>query len=431
MRKLFTVKPERTIGLFLLLGIVALQWSFTSAATGENHAAHFLPDTSVTPVAGKAVTARNKPAAIRPNRRTNTSKPVLASNLEPETISFGNPTGGPDNEVGSSKTSNRKTAVISSVKAIATRNANPENTVLTGAKSEGATRINGTAGKTVVNGTSVVSAGTKGTPAGKKTIDVSNTSNTKGTSPKSESTLNIKAASTGKKNVDAAGSTNTAGTKSAGAKTAAAAASAKKASSFGMLAGKLKVYDSLHLRETGLSKKIFTLALKGMSQLMSTRHIKNNLLSIVDYSQPSNRKRLYVIDLNNYQLLYNTYVAHGMNTGKQIAQYFSNKPSSNKSSLGFYITGAAYRGINGYSLKLTGVEKGINDHAMDRGIVIHGADYVCEGLIESQGYIGRSWGCPAVAPEISQELIDLLKGGSCLFIYHSSPAYRTKSALLK
>jgi hypothetical protein len=120
-----------------------------------------------------------------------------------------------------------------------------------------------------------------------------------------------------------------------------------------------------------------------------------------------------------------------MKTGKLKATSFSNRQSSNKSSLGFYVTGNAYQGTNGYSLKLQGMEKGINDGAMRRGIVIHGADYVCEGLIESQGYIGRSWGCPAVAPEVSEPLIDLLKEGSCLFIYAPTTAYTTKSSMLR
>lgn len=194
---------------------------------------------------------------------------------------------------------------------------------------------------------------------------------------------------------------------------------------------KLNVYDSLHLKAAGLSKKVFTMALKGMAKLVNSRHIKDNLLAIVDFSQPSNAKRLYVIDLNTYHLVYNTYVAHGMKTGKLNAVSFSNKQSSNKSSLGFYVTGATYNGSNGYSLRLQGMEKGINDGAMRRGIVIHGADYVCEGLIESQGYIGRSWGCPAVAPEISEELIDVLKDGSCLFIYHPTAAYTSRSSLLR
>jgi hypothetical protein len=206
---------------------------------------------------------------------------------------------------------------------------------------------------------------------------------------------------------------------------------ASGATSYFSVSKKLSVYDSLCLQQAGLSKKVFAMALKGMAKLVKTHHIKDNLLAIVDFSQPSINKRLYVVDLNNYQLLFNTWVAHGMKTGKKMAQSFSNKPSSCKSSLGFYITGNAYNGSNGYSLKLQGMEKGINDCAMRRGIVIHGADYVSEQFINSQGYIGRSWGCPAVSPEISQQLIDLLKDGTCLFIYAPAASYRSRSRMLR
>jgi hypothetical protein len=120
-----------------------------------------------------------------------------------------------------------------------------------------------------------------------------------------------------------------------------------------------------------------------------------------------------------------------MRSGKTMAQVFSNKPSSNKSSLGFYITGDAYEGSNGYSLKLEGMEKGINDYAFRRAIVLHGADYVSEQFIASQGYIGRSKGCPAVPVEVCQPLIDEIKGGTCLFIYHPTSTYRVKSRLVK
>ncbi len=194
---------------------------------------------------------------------------------------------------------------------------------------------------------------------------------------------------------------------------------------------KMDVFDSLHLSDWGLSKKVFEMGLRGMSRLVRSGQIKANILSIVDFSQSSVNKRLYVIDLDNYILLYNTYVAHGVKSGKEAATYFSNKPASHKSSLGFYVTGQTYKGSNGYSLKLRGMEKGINDYALRRGIVMHGAEYVNEEYIASQGYIGRSYGCPAVASEISEELIDMVKDGTCLFIYHPSPTYRSKSKLIK
>ena len=197
------------------------------------------------------------------------------------------------------------------------------------------------------------------------------------------------------------------------------------------LSEKIEVYDSLRLNELGLSRKVFELALKGMSKLVKNNRVKENIISIIDFSQPSVNRRLYVIDLENYELLFNTWVAHGMRSGKTEARYFSNKMSSWKSSLGFYVTGNVYNGSNGYSLKLVGLERGINDYAMRRGIVMHGADYVNEEYIESQGYIGRSRGCPAVAPEVCQPLIDQVKEGTCLFIYHPSSSYRSLSKMLK
>ena len=158
---------------------------------------------------------------------------------------------------------------------------------------------------------------------------------------------------------------------------------------------KMDVFDSLHLAEWGLSKKVFEMGLRGMFKLTRTGLIKSNILSIVDFSQPSTSKRLYVIDLDNYSLLYNTWVAHGAKTGKNSATYFSNKPSSHKSSLGFYVTGKTYTGQHGLSLRINGLEKGINDKALARRIVVHGSRYVGENFLESNPFTGRSYGCPA------------------------------------
>lgn len=193
----------------------------------------------------------------------------------------------------------------------------------------------------------------------------------------------------------------------------------------------MEIYDSLHLEDRGLSRMVFRTAMKGMEKLQKSGRLRENVISIIDFSQPSTSKRLYVIDLDNAELLCNTWVAHGMKSGKTMAQVFSNKPSSNKSSLGFYVTGDAYEGSNGYSLKLEGMEKGINDYAFRRAIVLHGADYVSEQWIASQGYIGRSKGCPAVPLDVCQPLIDEIKGGTCLFIYHPTSTYRVKSRLVK
>jgi hypothetical protein len=194
----------------------------------------------------------------------------------------------------------------------------------------------------------------------------------------------------------------------------------------------MAIYDSLHLDELGLNPKVFRMALKGMERLRKSGKLTNDrILSIVDFSQPSVQKRLYVIDMENCVLLYNTLVAHGMKSGKEKAISFSNKPSSHKSSLGFYVTDRTYNGSNGYSLRLQGCEKGFNDNAAKRGIVIHGAAYVNEEYIQSQGYIGRSQGCPALAPSLSKPLIDDIKDGTCLFIYHPNQLYLSRSSLVK
>ncbi len=193
------------------------------------------------------------------------------------------------------------------------------------------------------------------------------------------------------------------------------------------------IYDSLQLESIGLDRKIFEYGLKGMEKLIKGGKVQNQVLSIADLSQPSTNKRLYVIDLDDQQLVFNSLVAHGRLSGKDMATVFSNKPSSNKTSLGFYITGNTYNGSNGYSLKLTGLEYGINNNAMRRAIVVHGANYVSETFAETnnQEYIGRSQGCPAVPTEISDALIDVIKEGSCMFIYSSNPTYLKRSSLLR
>lgn len=191
------------------------------------------------------------------------------------------------------------------------------------------------------------------------------------------------------------------------------------------------LYDTLKLEATGLSRIVFEMALRGMEKLKNANHLQADILSIADFSKSSTEKRLFVIDLDNGELVYNTWVAHGRNSGEAWASSFSNKPRSKKSSLGFYITGPAYQGTNGYSLKLAGMEKGFNSNALQRAIVVHGADYVNTDYINSQGYIGRSQGCPAVAPSVCRSLINTIKEGSCLFIYYPSPVYLKRSALIR
>ncbi|MBC7935130.1 MAG: murein L,D-transpeptidase catalytic domain family protein [Rhizobacter sp.] len=193
----------------------------------------------------------------------------------------------------------------------------------------------------------------------------------------------------------------------------------------------LLIYDSLNLDELGLSAEAFNYAITGYEKLKQSGKIFNDkVISIVDFTKPSYKKRLFVIDLNNYKLLFNTYVAHGQNTGAAYAKAFSNKAESHQSSLGFYITSGTYNGGNGYSMYLNGVENGFNNQAYDRSIVMHGAPYVSEGMIRSKGYIGRSHGCPAVPEKLNKPIIEKIKNGSCFFIYSDNRSYLSKSRLL-
>jgi hypothetical protein len=191
------------------------------------------------------------------------------------------------------------------------------------------------------------------------------------------------------------------------------------------------LYDSMDLDLKGLSKTAFDYAIKGFDHLVQTgRFANDNIISIVDFSLPSSRKRLFVIDLEQAKVLFNTYVAHGSKSGAAMATQFSNTPESNKSSLGFYETLQTYSGGHGYSLKLQGLERGINDNANSRAIVIHPAAYVDEALIRSQGYIGRSWGCPALPEKLSRPIINTIKDGTCLFLYSPDKAYLSNSKII-
>jgi hypothetical protein len=169
------------------------------------------------------------------------------------------------------------------------------------------------------------------------------------------------------------------------------------------------------------SLPVLELALNGYAQLQDK--LKKPLLTVIDYSLPSTQKRLWIIDLRQQKILLHTVVAHGRNSGALLAEKFSNRPESYQSSLGFFQTGEAYQGKHGYSLRLDGLEAGINDQARARAIVIHGADYAKETVAATAGRLGRSLGCPAVSPDLSTPLIKLIKEGSLLFIYGKDPNY--------
>ncbi len=187
----------------------------------------------------------------------------------------------------------------------------------------------------------------------------------------------------------------------------------------------LNRYDSL-LKLNNVPAEAFVIAFKGFQSLLDSNLLQNDsLITIIDFSKPSNEERFFIIDIKKMSMVEKTLVAHGQRSGVLFADDFSNQKTSHKSSLGFYKTSQAYEGKHGYSLQLEGLEEGINDNAKDRAIVIHGAHYVSYNYIKQNGRLGRSFGCPALSYDVSQEIINLIKDGSCLFIYH--PSLRTKS----
>ena len=191
------------------------------------------------------------------------------------------------------------------------------------------------------------------------------------------------------------------------------------------------IYNNLDSNKFSLPKlESFTEGLKGFYLLKEKGLIEKNILTIVDFSLSSNTKRLWVIDLETNTILCNSLVAHGKNTGQEFANNFSNAVNSYKSSLGFYVTGETYNGKHGMSLRLDGIEKGVNDHARERGVVIHAADYVSDSFIKQNKRLGRSLGCPAIPTQLLQEVVSTIKDKSCLFIYHPSRSFEKITPLI-
>lgn len=191
-----------------------------------------------------------------------------------------------------------------------------------------------------------------------------------------------------------------------------------------------KLFEEINMLNMDI--EIFRKALKGYQKLCDKGEIeKLGILSIIDFSKSSNEKRLFIMDINSKKLLFNELVAHGTKTGVEYAKYFSNKRYSNQSSLGFYITGRTYSGKNGFSLKLHGKESAFNSKAYERGVVMHGANYVSEKFIEKNGRLGRSFGCPAVSSEKNKTIINTIKNGSCFFIYYPDKNYLSQSKFIK
>jgi len=179
-----------------------------------------------------------------------------------------------------------------------------------------------------------------------------------------------------------------------------------------------------------LNTKVLKLALTAYEKAQHNGTAKKQILTVIDYSLPSSKQRLWVFDVRKEKLLYHMHVAHGKNSGQTVATHFSNKVESKETSLGAYVTKDTYIGSNGYSLNLQGLEKGFNDNAYQRRVVVHGARYVEPGYIKSTGHAGRSWGCPAVAASQSKPLINTIKNGSVVFAYYPDQQYLAKSHYL-
>ena len=182
-------------------------------------------------------------------------------------------------------------------------------------------------------------------------------------------------------------------------------------------------------RADGLSPKVLAMALDAVS-CARARGVegKDDLLTVIDYSLPSTEPRLWVLDLAKGEVLYHELVAHGRGSGDKYATRFSNLNDSHQTSLGLFLTGGTYEGGNGYSLKLKGLDEGINDLAETRHIVMHGAWYVSAEHARSQGRLGRSWGCPALSQASAKSVIDTIKGGSFVFSYSGDESWiRTAS----
>jgi hypothetical protein len=181
--------------------------------------------------------------------------------------------------------------------------------------------------------------------------------------------------------------------------------------------------------EQEVAFEVFRTAYRGYLNLKNAGKLSSttNILSICDFSRSSADYRLWIIDLNLNKVLYNTYVAHGQKSGEAFATAFSNRMNSHQSSLGFYVTGETYDGKHGLSLRLHGMDNGYNSAALDRGIVVHGAAYVCNSFVDVHNRLGRSWGCPAVASELSADIIETIRDSTCLFVYYPDKKYLASS----
>lgn len=179
----------------------------------------------------------------------------------------------------------------------------------------------------------------------------------------------------------------------------------------------------LSQKAPNLNVRVLKLALTAYEKARENGKAQKPVLTVIDYSLPSNKQRMWIFDVKSERLLYNTYVAHGRNSGADVANHFSNRPSSLASSLGTYVTKDTYFGSKGLSLNLQGLEKGFNDNAYNRRVVMHGAWYVEPTFIKQTGRAGRSWGCPSIAQTMAKPVINTIKGGSVVFAYYPDKNY--------
>lgn len=188
------------------------------------------------------------------------------------------------------------------------------------------------------------------------------------------------------------------------------------------------IYEAANLQASGLDEAVFKKAITGYYNLKVSNKLSSNssVITIVDLAKSSCTKRLWIVDLQKKALVLNTWVAHGQRSGDDMARHFSNDFESYESSLGFYVTDNVYTGKHGRSLRLNGMDEGFNNHANERDIVLHAASYVSPGTINALGRLGRSQGCPAVAPEVADRIIDTIKGRTVLFINGNDDSYTSK-----
>jgi hypothetical protein len=181
----------------------------------------------------------------------------------------------------------------------------------------------------------------------------------------------------------------------------------------------------------GIAPEVLQLAVGAVSCAVNSGDIETpRTLTVIDYSLASTKPRLWVFDVPSGRMLFNELVAHGRNTGENMATSFSDAMNSRQSSLGLFVTRDTYVGGNGYSLRLDGLEPGFNSHALDRAIVMHGAPYVDAALAKQQGRIGRSWGCPALREAIARDVIDTVRGGGVIFSYYPDQKWLSASRFL-